>query len=265
MKPGHVILSQPSFWEFENLKNWQEKWSFCSVSGSEIPKKMLQGVNEEGLRWDFTNGLLEGLQTDGELTSHLAEHTVQCGVDQTKNPTVNSHHHQLHSTRRRVDFWATINTDSASLVSFSFSFPSRQAFRLERMQKSRIPTTSFRSIVDGYLSTLVSHLQWRGKSSEWRKCSSKTAQYAMIPHRQKFSLRMRVCPLLADRRKACARWARAFAGSKFETMASVSNHATRPYAIRPEEDNMYKQGAVSVWLSTYVPPTTFLHQFLSVS
>ena len=134
---------------------------------------MFQGVNEEGLRWDFTKGSLEGLQTDDELTSHLAGHTVQCGVDQTKNPTVNSPH-LIHSTRRRVDFWATINTDSTSLVSFSFSFPSRQAFQLERMQKSRIPTTSFRSIVDGYLSTLVSHLQRRGKSSWWRKCSSKT-------------------------------------------------------------------------------------------
>ena len=134
---------------------------------------MLQGVNEEGLRWDFTKGSLEGLQTDDELTSHLAGHTVQCGVDQTKNPTVNSPH-LTHSTRRRVDFWATINTDSTSLVSFSFSFPSRQAFQLERMQKSRIPTTSFRSIVDGYLSTLVSHLQRRAKSSWWRKCSSKT-------------------------------------------------------------------------------------------
>ena len=119
---------------------------------------MLQGVNEEGLRWDFTKGSLEGLQTDDELTSHLAGHTVQCGVDQTKNPTVNSPH-LIHSTRRRVDFWATINTESTSLVSFSFSFPSRQAFRLKRMQKSRIPTTSFRSIVDEYLSTLVSHLQ----------------------------------------------------------------------------------------------------------
>ena len=119
---------------------------------------MLQGVNEEGLRWDFTKGSLEGLQTDDELTSHLAGHTVQCGVDQTKNPTVNSPH-LIHSTRRRVDFWATTNTDSTSLVSFSFSFPSRQAFRLERMQKSRTPTTSFRSIVDEYLSTLVSHLQ----------------------------------------------------------------------------------------------------------
>ena len=118
---------------------------------------MLQGVNEEGLRWDFTKGSLEGLQTDDELTSHLAGHTVQCGVDQTKNPTVNSPH-LIHSTRRRVDFWATINTDSTSLVIFSFSFPSRQAFRLERMQKSRIPTASFRSIVDEYLSTLVSHL-----------------------------------------------------------------------------------------------------------
>ena len=113
---------------------------------------MLQGVNEEGLRWDFTKGSLEGLQTDDELTSHLAGHTVQCGVDQTKNPTVNSPH-LIHSTRRRVDFWATINTDSTSLVSFSFSFPSgREAFRLERMQKSRIPTTSFRSIVDEYLA-----------------------------------------------------------------------------------------------------------------
>ena len=160
-------------WGFEILKNWQEKWSFCSVLGSEIPKKMFQGVNEEGLRWDFTKGSLEGLQTDDELTSHLAGHTVQCGVDQTKNPTVNSPH-LIHSTRRRVDFWATINTDSTSLVSFSFSFPSRQAFQLERMQKSRIPTTSFRSIVDGYLSTLVSDLQRRGKSSWWRKCSSKT-------------------------------------------------------------------------------------------
>ena len=106
---------------------------------------MLQGVNEEGLRWDFTKGSLEGLQTDDQLTSHLAGHTVQCGVDQTKNPKVNSPH-LIHSTRRRVDFWATINTDSTSLVSFSFSFPSRQAFQLERMQKSRIPTTSFRSI-----------------------------------------------------------------------------------------------------------------------
>ena len=122
---------------------------------------MLQRVNEEGLRWGFTNGSLEGLQTDDELTSHLAGHTVQCGVDQTKNPTVNSPHLiRSSSTRRRVDVWATINTDSTSLVSFSFSFPSRQAFQLERMQKSRIPTTSFRSgIVDGYLSTLVSHLQ----------------------------------------------------------------------------------------------------------
>ena len=156
-------------WNFEKLT----KVVFCSLLGSEIPQKMLQRVNEEGLRWDFTNGSLEGLQTDDELTSHLAGHTVQCGVDQTKNPTVNSPH-LIHSTRRRVDFWATINTDSTSLVSFSFSFPSRQAFQLERMQKSRIPTTSFRSIVDGYLSTLVSHLQWRGKSSQWRKCSSKT-------------------------------------------------------------------------------------------
>ena len=95
---------------------------------------MLQGVNEEGLRWDFTKGLLKGLQTDDELTSHLAGHAVQYGVDQTKNPTVNSPH-LIHSTRRRVDFWATINTDSTSLVSFSFSFPSRQGFQLERMQK----------------------------------------------------------------------------------------------------------------------------------
>ena len=132
---------------------------------------MLQGVNEEGLRWDFTKGSLEGLQTDDELTSHLAGHTVQ--FDQAKNPNVNSPH-LIHSTRRRADFWATINTDSASLVSFSFSLPSRQAFQLERMQKSRIPTTSFRSIADGYLSTLVSHLQRRAKSSWWRKCSSKT-------------------------------------------------------------------------------------------
>ena len=53
---------------------------------------MLLGVNEEGLRWDFTKGSLEGLQTDDELTSHLAGHTVQCGVDQPKTPTVNSPH-----------------------------------------------------------------------------------------------------------------------------------------------------------------------------
>ena len=33
-------------------------------------------------------------------------------------------------------------------------------------------------------------------------------------------------------RQACARWARAFAGSKFETMASGSNHTMHPYAIR---------------------------------
>ena len=121
---------------------------------------MLQGINEEGLQWDFTKGSLERLQTDDELTSHLVGHTVQCGVDQTKNPTVNRlFPHLIHSIRRRVDFWATINTDSTSLVSFSSLFPSRQAFQLERMQKSLFPTTSFRSIVDGYLSTLVSHLQ----------------------------------------------------------------------------------------------------------
>ena len=53
---------------------------------------MLQRVNEEGIWWDFTNGLLEGLQTDDELTSHLAGHSVQWVVDQTKNPTVNSPH-----------------------------------------------------------------------------------------------------------------------------------------------------------------------------
>ena len=71
-----------------------------------------------------------------------------CSVELIKRktpPGVNSPH-LIHSTRRRVDFWATINTDSTSLVSFSFSFPSRQDFQLERMQKSRIPTTSFRSI-----------------------------------------------------------------------------------------------------------------------
>ena len=128
-----------------------------------------------------------------------------CSVEliKRKNPTVNSPH-LIHSTRRRVDFWATINTDSTSLVSFSFSFSSGPAFQLERMQKSRIPTTSFRSIVDGYLSTLVSHLQRRAKSSWWRKCSSKTPEYAMIPHRQEYPLRTTVCPLLADRRQACA-------------------------------------------------------------
>ena len=103
---------------------------------------MLQGVNEEGLRWDFTKGSLEGLQTDDELTSHLAGHTVQCGVDQTKNPTVNSPH-LIHSTRRRVDFWATINTDSTSLVSFSFSFPFRQAFQLKRMQNRGLQPQAF--------------------------------------------------------------------------------------------------------------------------
>ena len=174
---------------------------------------MLQGVNEEGLRWDFTKGSLEGLQTDDELTSHLAGQTVQCGVDQTKNPTVNSPH-LIHSTRRWVDFWATINTDSTSLVSFSFSFPSRQAFWLERMQKSRIPTTSFRSIVDEYLSTLVRHLQWRGKSSKWRKCSSKTAWYAMIPIGKNIPFERESAPSLP----IDAGWARAFAESKFETM-----------------------------------------------
>ena len=47
---------------------------------------MLQGVNEEGLRWDFTKGSLEELQTDHELTSHLAGHAVQCGLDQKKTP-----------------------------------------------------------------------------------------------------------------------------------------------------------------------------------
>ena len=82
---------------------------------------MLQRVNEEGLRWDFTNGSLEGLQTDDELTSHLAGHTVQCGVDQTKNPTVNSPH-LIHSTRRRVDFWAIPSTQTVLLLSV---FPSR--------------------------------------------------------------------------------------------------------------------------------------------
>ena len=89
---------------------------------------MLQGVNEEGLRWDFTKGSLEGLQTDDELTSHLAGHTVQCGVDQTKNPTVNSPH-LIHSTRRRVDFWTTINTDSTSLVKFRAARESRSRRR----------------------------------------------------------------------------------------------------------------------------------------
>ena len=128
-----------------------------------------------------------------------------------------------------VLIWSTLHDDGSIfglpstqtvllLSVFFFSFPSRQAFQLERMQKSRIPTTSFRSIVDGYLSTLVSHLQWRGKSSWWRKCSSKTPKYAMIPHRQEYPLRTTVCPLLADRRQACARWACAFAWSKFETM-----------------------------------------------
>ena len=85
---------------------------------------MLQGVNEEGLRWDFTKGSpWKGckLTTSLPVTS-VAGHTVQCGVDQKKNPTVNSPH-LIHSTRRRVDFWATTNTDSTSLVSFSFSSP----------------------------------------------------------------------------------------------------------------------------------------------
>ena len=81
---------------------------------------MLQGVNEEGLRWDFTKGSLEGLQTDDELTSHLAGHAVQCGVDQKKNPTVNSPH-LIHSTRRRVDFWLP-PTQTVLLLSV---FPSR--------------------------------------------------------------------------------------------------------------------------------------------
>ena len=40
----------------------------------------------------------------------------------------------------------------------------------------------------------------------------------MIPHRQEYPLRTTVCPLLADRRQACACRARAFAWSKFETM-----------------------------------------------
>ena len=31
VKLDHVILSQPLFWEFENLKNWLEKLSFCWV------------------------------------------------------------------------------------------------------------------------------------------------------------------------------------------------------------------------------------------
>ena len=81
---------------------------------------MLQGVNEEGLRWDFTKGSLEGLQTDDELTSHLAGHTVQCGVDQTKNPTVNSPH-LIHSTRRRSIFGLP-STQTVLLLSV---FPSR--------------------------------------------------------------------------------------------------------------------------------------------
>ena len=53
----------------------------------------------------------------------------------------------------------------------------------------------------------------------------------MNPDRQEFPLRERKSPPLPWRsRQACARWARAFTGSKFETMASGSNHAMRPYA-----------------------------------
>ena len=81
---------------------------------------MLQRVNEDGLRWDFTKGSLKGLQIDDELTSHVAGHTVQCGVDQTKNPTVNSPH-LIHSTRRRVDFGLP-STQTVLLLSV---FPSR--------------------------------------------------------------------------------------------------------------------------------------------
>ena len=40
----------------------------------------------------------------------------------------------------------------------------------------------------------------------------------MIPHRQEYPLWTTVCPLLADRRQACACWARAFAWLKFKTM-----------------------------------------------
>ena len=112
----------------------------------------------------LTNWPLEGLQTDNELTSYLAGRSVQCGVDQTKNPTVNSPH-LTHSTRRRVVLGAIINTESTSLVSFSFSFPSRQAVQLERLQRSRIPTPSLCSIVDGCLSMLIVHSRWHGRAS----------------------------------------------------------------------------------------------------
>ena len=81
---------------------------------------MLQYVNEEGLRWGLTNWPLEGLQTDNELTSYLVGHNVQCGVDQTKSPTVSSPH-LTHSTRRRV----VLGLSSTQRVRFLSVFPSR--------------------------------------------------------------------------------------------------------------------------------------------
>ena len=89
----------------------------------------------------------------------------QCAVWSwsNENPTMNSPH--LTTLHNDGSFWGFINTESTSLVSFSFSFPFRQAFQVERLQRSRIPTPSLCSMVDWCLSMLIVHSRWRGRVS----------------------------------------------------------------------------------------------------
>ena len=136
--------------------------------------------NEEGQRWVWPTYNWKGCRNDDELTVHLAGHSVQCEVDQTKNPTVNSPY-LIHSSRQRVVLGAVNNRHSTSLVSVFFSFPSRKAFWLKRMQRSRIPAASLCSMVERCQSMLICHLRWCGRTQYLKKCYSKTEQHTMIP------------------------------------------------------------------------------------
>ena len=106
---------------------------------------------------------------------------------------------------------AIINTESTSLVSFSFSFPSWGVI-VEKMLFEDCP---------------VCHDPLSAKKSSSRESS----------------------PLPWRSRQACARWARAFAGLKFEPwqVDRIPRCIPTPFG-GIEEDN--KHGPVAVWLST---------------
>ena len=205
-------------------------------------------------------GPLEGLQTENELTSHLTGHSVQCGVDQTTNPT----------GPWIVLIWPTLHNDgsfgglsSTQRVLLLSVFPSRSLpDRPSSSKDCKDRGFPSKPLLHGIRMPVDAH---RPFTVTWEGVIVKKMLFEDCPVRHdplsaRISSSRESPPPPWWSRQACARWERAFAGSKFETMASRSNHAMTPCAIRGK-----KTTSMALFQFGCQRPVYFLCHFLSVS